>query len=109
MKNEQSLRMNAGQFFKLAILSLEEPYLHLPATKTLVQKLLKHSANNLDTLTSLYHISKVLPSSLKAKVEYQLARSNVREILFNPYSQMEQPPQQGTPEEEADDNKDILK
>lgn len=101
--------MNAGQFFKLAILSLEEPYLHLPATKTLVQKLLKHSANNLDTLTSLYHISKVLPSSLKAKVEYQLARSNVREILFNPYSQMEQPPQQGTPEEEADEHKDILK
>lgn len=70
--------MNAGQFFRLAILALEEPYPHLPATKTLTQKLLKHNANNLDTLTSLYHICRVLPSSLRAKVDYQLARSNVR-------------------------------
>ena len=83
--------MTTAQFFKLAILALEEPYLHLPATKTLTQKLLKHNANTLDTLTSLYHICRVLPSSLRAKVDHQLARSNVREILFNPYSQMEPP------------------
>jgi hypothetical protein len=51
--------------------------------------LAKLNANNLETLTSLYHISRILPNGLKAKVEYQFTRSNVRDILFNPYSQME--------------------
>lgn len=89
-KKEEQLRMNAGQFMRLAILVLEEPYVPLPLVKALVERLVKENAAHLDTLTTLYHIARILPLSLKAKTDYQLARTNVREVLFNPYSQLEQ-------------------
>ena len=82
--------MSVSQLMRVAILVLEEPYVPLSLVKTLIERLVKENANNLDTLTTLYHITRILPNCLKATIDYHLTRSNARELLFNPYSQLEE-------------------
>ncbi len=78
--------MSISQYMRLAILALEQPFVHLTLIKGLIERLVKENANSLETLTTLYHITRILPKCLKTNIEYQLARNNVREALFNPYA-----------------------
>lgn len=47
------------------------------------------------SLCALYHVSVILQNSLNSKIEYQTVKTNVREILFNPYEQMEEKDNEG--------------
>jgi hypothetical protein len=80
--------MSVSQYMRLAILALEQPFVPLSLLKGLIERLVKENASNLDTLSTLYHITRILPKCLKANTEFQLARSNVREALFNPYAEL---------------------
>lgn len=75
---------------KLAIISVEEPYIPFPIVKKMLESVLKESANTLSSRCALYHLRVILPNALKAKVEYQATRANTRSILFNPYSSSEE-------------------
>lgn len=66
MKNEEALRMSVNQFMRLTILALEQPFAPLRLIKGLIERLVKENASTLDTLTTLYHITRILPKSLKA-------------------------------------------
>lgn len=51
---------------------------------------LKENISTLQNLCSLYHISSIVRKCLQSKVDYQYSKSHVRDLLFNPYSHLEE-------------------
>ncbi len=70
--------------------------------KRLIGLILKENASTLASLCALYHVSVILQNSLNSKIEYQTVKTNVREILFNPYEQMEEKDNEGKKTEDEE-------
>jgi hypothetical protein len=74
----------------------------------MIGAVLKENISTLQNLCSLYHISSIVQKCLQGKVDYQYSKSHVRDLLFNPYSHLEEN-SGGSNSQEADEGEEEAK